>query len=212
MKSGIRSFKHELQYYKSGRESIIGCDEVGRGCLAGPVVAAAVVFDWSKPEDIRRLARLAVIHDSKKLTAEQREFADKLIRTVALKVSVGVVSVKVIDKINILQASLRAMKRGIAALCPDSEERAIILIDGNQKIPGIMHAQETVIGGDGKVFSIAAASIVAKVYRDKLMAKLHQGYPVYGWDKNKGYGTPTHKKALKKHGITEHHRVSFVHL
>ncbi len=210
MKSGIRSFKKELEHHKAGRAVIIGCDEVGRGCLAGPVVAAAVSFDWKMTEDMKRLARTIVVADSKVLTPAQREAADEAIRAIAVEVRVGVVSVGVIDKINILQASLRAMKRVVGA--GPGAGPAIVLVDGNQKIPGIDHAQETIIGGDGKVFSIAAASIVAKVYRDRLMVKLHQEFPEYNWDQNKGYGTKAHKKALRKFGLTPHHRTSFIHL
>jgi len=210
MKIGIRSFKIEQDHLKKGRTVIIGCDEVGRGCLAGPVVAAAVCFDWKMKEDVQRLARTIVVADSKVLTPAQREAADKAIRSIAVEVRVGVVSVGVIDKINILQASLRAMKRAVGA--GPCAGPAIILIDGNQKIPGIDHVQETIVGGDGKVFSIAAASIVAKVYRDRLMAKLHQEFPEYNWERNKGYGTKAHKAALQKHGLTPHHRASFIHL
>jgi ribonuclease HII len=212
-KLGIVDFKREKKHFGASFE-IIGCDEVGRGCIAGPVVAAAVIFDWSKPEEIRNLARAVRIDDSKKLSKAEREEADKEIRKIAKSVKIGVVSVGMIDKINILQASLRAMRqaigasrRGMAAPCP-----YIALIDGNQKIAELECDQEVIIGGDGKVFSIAAASIVAKVYRDRLMVREHKKYPKYDWEKNKGYGTAFHKAALLKFGLTPLHRKTFCHI
>lgn len=204
-------FTHERAYFQGGITTIIGCDEVGRGCLAGPVVAAAIFFDWSKGRELERLRKSVAIADSKTLSPSAREEADVAIREVAKGFSIGIVDVPIIDKINILQASLRAMKEAVQKL-PVSEEDSIVLIDGNQKIPHFSFAQKTIIDGDAKLFSIAAASIIAKVYRDNLMKKYHEEYPMYGWDKNMGYGTPFHKKALFAHGLSPHHRKTFCHI
>lgn len=213
MKKGITSFKTEIRHVGNGRIFVIGCDEVGRGCLAGPVVAGAVLFDWSKKPEIEALAKRVFITDSKAMTHADRLIASKEIRKLAIGVGIGVVSVSRIDEINILQASLLAMRHAVTKARKDFKNKKSfqILVDGNKSIPGILDQQETVIGGDGKVFSIAAASIVAKVYRDKLMEKLHGDFPEYAWEKNKGYGTKAHREAILKHGLTEHHRVSFCH-
>lgn len=177
-----------------------GCDEAGRGCLAGPVFAAAVILPKKfNPE-------YAGINDSKKLTDKQRKLLRPIIEKEALAWAVAEVSAEEIDKINILNASFLAMHRAIDQLkiIPQS-----LLIDGNRftKYKKIPH--NCIIEGDGKYMSIAAASILAKTYRDDHMDELHKKFPMYDWLNNRAYGTAKHYEALKKHGITEHHRKSF---
>jgi ribonuclease HII len=179
---------------------VCGVDEVGRGPLAGPVLAAAVVLDPDHmPRGFRRL-----IDDSKMLSAEERDAAYAEIRRCAL-IGLGAASVREIDRINILRASLLAMRRAVAALGirPD-----LALVDGNQD-PALPCPVRTVVGGDAKSLSVAAASIVAKVTRDLLMRELAPRYPGYGWEHNAGYSTPDHRRAIAELGITHHHRRSF---
>ncbi|MGL4292501.1 MAG: ribonuclease HII [Bacteroidales bacterium] len=175
-----------------------GCDEAGRGCLAGPVFAAAVIL----PEDFE----CEQLNDSKKLTEKQRYMLRPLIEEKALAWAVGIVNEKEIDEINILQASFLAMHRAIGGLKITPEH---LLIDGNRfKVYGeIPHT--TVVKGDEKMLSIAAASVLAKTYRDDFMMEIHQKYPVYGWDKNKGYPSAAHRKAIAANGPCEFHRLSF---
>ncbi|HTJ62389.1 MAG TPA: ribonuclease HII [Alphaproteobacteria bacterium] len=178
---------------------VVGIDEVGRGPLAGPVVAAAVVLP-------RRIPRILTreVDDSKKLSQADRERLDLEIRGCAV-VGVGEASVEEIDRLNILQAAFLAMRRAVAelAVVPD-----LALVDGNAH-PGLPMPCQMVIGGDGIHLSIAAASIVAKVVRDRHMITLADLHPEYGWHTNVGYGTQTHRDALKKYGPTPHHRTSF---
>jgi ribonuclease HII len=178
---------------------VAGIDEVGRGPLAGPVVAAAVILPHRLP---RALAR--DVDDSKKLSVLNRERLDIEIRGCAT-IGVGQASVEEIDSINILQAAFLAMRRAVAQLsvAPD-----MVLVDGNQH-PGLPVPCQMVIGGDGIHLSIAAASIVAKVVRDRLMYALAEAHPEYGWSTNVGYGTQEHRNALKRFGPTRHHRTSF---
>ncbi len=179
---------------------ICGIDEVGRGPLAGPVVAAAVVIHRARaPKDI-----LAQINDSKKLTAKKRLYLFNKINEFA-DVSVAECNVEEIDKINILQASLKAMQQAYAGL---DARPAVALIDGN-RAPKLPCKTETIVEGDGKSLSIAAASIIAKHYRDSLMIRIANDFPHYGWATNAGYGTAEHLKALEIHGVTVHHRRSF---
>lgn len=178
---------------------VAGLDEVGRGPLAGPVVAAAVIFPVKPPKGLMR-----DIDDSKKLAAEAREFLDGEIRGCAV-VSIAEASVGEIDSINILQASLLAMRRAVAGLATAPD---MVLVDGRED-PKLPMPCQPVIGGDGIHLSIAAASIVAKVFRDRLMATLDETHPEYGWATNAGYGTEFHRNALKKFGPTIHHRTSF---
>ena len=176
-------------------------DEVGRGPLAGPVVAAAVVFPTGVP---RRLAGL--LDDSKKLTAEQRLVAFQALRQSGrAEIAVGAASVAEIDRLNILRAALLAMCRAVARL---PEPPDVALVDGNQPPPLACDVQ-CVIGGDGRSLSIAAASIVAKVLRDRAMTRLAVRFPGYGWDSNAGYATELHIAALRRLGPTRHHRPSF---
>jgi len=183
---------------------VAGIDEAGRGPLAGPVTAAAVIVrDLAMP---RRLARR--IDDSKKLTAEEREdvFA-RLHDCASVSIAIGMASVEEIDRINILQATFLAMQRALAALpaAPD-----IALVDGNQAPRQLGCAVRTVVKGDAISLSIAAASIVAKVTRDRLMRDLANSHPPYGWQRNVGYGTAEHRAAIEQYGPTQHHRMSFM--
>ena len=182
---------------------VCGIDEAGRGPLAGPVVAAAVIFDQQAiPRRLRR-----ELDDSKKLTREEREEFFPLIKGCA-RIGVGAASVAEIDRINILQATFLAMRRAVVRLgtVPD-----IALVDGNQP-PALSCAIRTVIGGDGLSLSIAAASVIAKVTRDKLMRALASRYGGYGWETNVGYGTEEHRAAILALGPTKHHRMSFAPL
>ena len=174
-----------------------GVDEVGRGPLAGPVVAAAVILDE------RRLIR--GLNDSKLLTAEERERLDREIRRRAICVSVASASVAEIDSLNILRAALLAMQRAVEGL---AQQPQIVLVDGNQR-PTLAMPVRTVVGGDARVRAISAASIVAKVHRDALCMQLHEEHPQYGFDSHKGYSTPEHLNALREHGACPHHRRSF---
>ena len=175
-----------------------GCDEAGRGCLAGPVVAAAVILpkNFNPP----------LLTDSKRLSENQRESLVPIIKETALAYAVGVVDHMEIDKINILNASFLAMHRAVQGL---NQVPEWLLIDGNRfnPYPNISHT--CVVKGDSKYFSIAAASILAKTYRDELMADYHQEFPIYGWDKNKGYPTKFHRNAILEHGSCHLHRKSF---
>lgn len=175
-----------------------GCDEAGRGCLAGPVYAAAVIL----PKQFKN----AAINDSKKLNNKQRKELRTIIEKNAVAWAVAHASVEEIDEINILNASILAMHRAIDQLkiIPQS-----LLIDGNRFKQHRAIPHTCIIDGDEKYMSIAAASILAKTYRDDYMELLHEQYPVYDWLNNKAYGTPAHREAIRQHGITIHHRKSF---
>ena len=181
---------------------IAGVDEVGRGALFGPVVAAAVILPDSS------LAELSVsgVTDSKQLSGVQRLRLARQIRKTALGCQIGIASVQEIDRLNILQASLLAMKRAILKL---GSFPVLCLIDGNQRIPSLPIPQQTVVKGDQKLLTIAAASIVAKVWRDELIVRLAAKYPEYDLVTNKGYGTPRHRLALQQFGSSALHRTSF---
>lgn len=175
---------------------VCGVDEAGRGPWAGPVLAAAVILDPARVP--------AGIDDSKKLTAAKRAALFEML-TACARIGIGAASVREIDALNILQATLLAMRRAVEAL-PLRPDHA--LIDGN-RAPGLNCPVTTVVQGDGRSLSIAAASIIAKVTRDKLMQRLAARYPAYGWDRNMGYGAPAHQAGLAQAGITPHHRLSF---
>ena len=194
----------EMEAWAEGSRWVAGVDEVGRGPLFGPVVAAAVVL----PADEELRARLAGLNDSKQLTEEERERFDELVRGVALAWAVAEVDVETIDRINILQASKLAMKIAVESLCQRGCEPDHLLIDGNQKIDAVCR-QRTIVQGDARSMSIAAASVVAKVYRDRLLCELDVRYPGYGLANNKGYATPEHREALQRLGTTDLHRRSF---
>ena len=189
-----------LSRYNLNMANEAGCDEVGRGCLAGPVVAAAVILpiDYFNTD----------IDDSKKLSKKKKDLLYADIVNNAISYSIQESSVQEIEEINILQASQLAMRRALTALTPKPE---YILIDGNYWKDVLKIPYSAIVKGDGKYLSIAAASILAKVYRDNLMVKLAQEFPMYDWQNNAGYGTKKHKLGLEKHGKTVHHRAKFLH-
>jgi ribonuclease HII len=186
----------ELLFFHTPNCHEAGCDEAGRGCLAGPVVAAAVIL--SGP--------IHGLNDSKQLSKKKREEFRMLIESEALAYAVAVVSPKRIDQINILQASIEAMKLALDQLKVLPEH---IIVDGTMFSPYNEIKYTTIIKGDTKFQSIAAASILAKTYRDELMEDLHVSHPNYSWNKNKGYPTLAHRKAILEFGPTTHHRTSF---
>jgi len=190
--------KSGLELFLEAGRIEAGCDEAGRGCLAGPVVAAAVIL----PENFEN----ELLNDSKKLTEKQRYQLRPIIEEKALAFGVGIVSHTEIDEINILNASFLAMHRAVDQLKLEPEH---LLIDGNRfkAYPKIGHT--CVVKGDGKLLPIAAASILAKTYRDDLMNALHAQFPNYAWEKNKGYPTAAHRKAIEQFGVSPHHRLSF---
>lgn len=182
----------------SGKELECGCDEAGRGCLAGPVVAAAVIIphDFDCPE----------LNDSKQLSEKQRNRIREFIEENAVAWQVAIVSEKKIDEINILNASILAMHKAVDGLktTPD-----FIIVDGNKFKPYQNIPHQTIVKGDAKYLSIAAASVLAKTHRDEIMKQLHSEFPQYDWDKNKAYPTAKHREAIKKFGITPYHRLSY---
>lgn len=186
-----------LPYY---REGIIeaGCDEAGRGCLAGPVYAAAVILPPDYHNDL--------LNDSKQLSEKRRNELRAIIERDAVSWAVGIVDNQEIDQINILNASILAMHRALDQLtvCPQE-----IIVDGNRFRPYRDIPHTTIVKGDGKYMSIAAASILAKTHRDECMLALHQQYPQYHWDSNKGYPAPVHRQAIRLHGTTPYHRLTF---
>jgi len=175
-----------------------GTDEAGRGCLAGPVTAAAVIL----PHDFEN----ALLNDSKKLSEKQRAALAPIIEKEALCFHVVHLEPIIIDDINILNASIQAMQESILQLTPQPE---FIIVDGNRFKPVGKIPFQTIIKGDGKYLSIAAASILAKTYRDAYMDRIHEEYPMYQWNKNKGYPTQEHREAIRQYGITPYHRKSF---
>jgi ribonuclease HII len=177
---------------------VAGMDEVGRGPLAGPVVACAIVM----PADVRAIRG---VDDSKQLTAAVREQLAVRIRARALRIGIGAASSREIDRLNIYHATTLAMRRALAALgeAPDH-----LVLDG-KPVRTLGHVHTAVVGGDAKCYSVACASILAKVARDRLMARLAIRYPAYGWDHNSGYATAHHLAAIDEHGVTPHHRASF---
>lgn len=197
--SGRRpTFEREAALWNAGRTIVAGIDEVGRGPLAGPVVAAAVVFPAGQ-QAIRGL------RDSKVLPPEKRERLAAVIRARAIAVGIGAASVHEIDRLNIRRATILAMRRALARLALAPHE---VLVDG-LAVPELGCAHVAIVDGDACCQSIAAASVVAKTVRDRLMRRLAARYPAYAWDDNKGYGTPEHLDALGALGPTRHHRMSF---
>lgn len=193
-------FSIEDDARNNGYQIIAGVDEAGRGPWCGPVVAGAAILDPAAlPDDL-----LKGLDDSKKLKAEKRETLFERLKEHAI-IGVGEASVEEIDQFNILAATMMAMKRAVDDLKTPVD---LALIDGN-KTPDLDCPAQAVVKGDGKSLSIAAASIVAKVTRDKIMEKLGADFPGYGWEKNAGYGTKAHQEALAAHGVTPHHRKSF---
>ncbi len=175
-----------------------GCDEAGRGCLAGPVFAAAVILP--------KHAIHPLLNDSKQLTEQERYTLRPIIEQEALSFAVAAIDHEEIDRINILQASIKAMHLAVDKLSIQPE---LLLIDGNRFKPYLGIAHQTIVGGDAKYASIAAASILAKTYRDDYMIALHETYPQYDWKQNKGYGTVHHRQMIKTHGLSAFHRKTF---
>jgi len=175
-----------------------GCDEAGRGCLSGPVFAAAVILpkEYTHP----------LLNDSKQLTKIQRELLRDEIRQNALDWAVAQVDPATIDEINILNASFLAIGMAVKKL---KQKPGFLLIDGNRFKSDLDIPFQCIVKGDGKYFSIAAASVLAKTFRDDYMKQIHEEYPLYGWHRNKGYPTPAHQEALASYGITPYHRKSF---
>ncbi len=175
-----------------------GCDEAGRGCLAGPVYAAAVILDPKR--------QIRGLDDSKKLTEKVREQLRPEIEEKALFWAVGSYSNQEIDKVNILKASFFSMHRALDQL---KGTPGLLLIDGNRFIPYKNIEHKCIVKGDSKYQSIAAASILAKTYRDEFMMRIHREFPNYHWDQNKGYPTTKHREGIRKHGVSPYHRMSF---
>ncbi len=184
-------------YLQAGRLEA-GCDEAGRGCLAGPVFAAAVIL----PQDFRD----PLLNDSKQLTERRRYQLREVIQREALAWALGVATNQEIDEINILRASILAMHRAVAALKLRPQH---LLIDGNRFMPYEDIPHTTVVKGDATYMSIAAASVLAKTYRDDYMKQIHLEYPQYHWDQNKGYPAPVHREAIRQYGTTPYHRLTF---
>lgn len=187
-----------LKLNYSGFEYECGTDEAGRGCLAGPVTAAAVIL----PKNFKNI----ILNDSKQLSVSKRETLKPIIETEALTFAFTHVFPSEIDKINILNASILAMHQSIVKLDPTPE---YIIVDGNKFKPLNNIPFDTIIKGDSKYLSIAAASVLAKTYRDAYMEKIHEEFPMYNWKQNKGYPTREHREAIRKHGATKYHRKSF---
>ncbi len=203
------NLRKEKYLWKKGYKHVAGLDEAGRGPLAGPVVAAAVIISTKRKKKNAKLqfkakSLLKEVKDSKKLNPKRRETLYKLlVKEPNIEWGIGRVSEKMIDKINILKATKFAMKKAVSNLKID-----YLILDGNFKID--LHIpQKSIRKGDSKVFSIAAASIIAKVTRDRMMKRYHKKHPEYGFDKHKGYATKFHRQALKKHGPCKIHRMSF---
>lgn len=177
-----------------------GCDEAGRGCLAGPVCAAAVILPREFSHEL--------LNDSKQMSEKNRYKLREVIETQALAWAVEMISPEQIDQINILNASFLAMSGAVSKLAIEPE---LLLIDGNRFRSTLDIPFECFVGGDGRYAAIAAASVLAKTYRDDYMMGLHEQFPLYGWDRNKGYPTREHRLAIDQHGVTPHHRMSFNH-
>ena len=198
----------EKKLFKSGYRYVFGVDEVGMGCLAGPVVVCAVrvTKDFYK----KNHPKLRGLRESKLLSAIQREkFAKELMKEKNLVYAISSISPKVIDKINIYQAARLGMKNAIKKLKPNFDLKTIVLVDGKTKIKGVDYEQMPIVKGDRKIFAIACASVIAKVYRDKIITKYAKKYPNYGFEKHKGYGTKYHQAQLVAFGPCEIHRKSF---
>jgi len=187
-----------LKSYLYNNLTEAGCDEAGRGCLAGPVVAAAVIL----PKNYRH----PVLTDSKKLTPNMRTILRDEIINSAIAWNVAFIDNHEIDELNILRASIKAMHVAVDGL---KKKPQFLLVDGNRFFPYKNIGYKTIVRGDGLFFSIAAASVLAKTFRDEYMEKIHNEFPLYGWNKNKGYATFFHRDAIMKHGITSYHRRSF---
>lgn len=210
------NFDLENEFISRGYDFVIGIDEAGRGPLAGPVVACAAILKNSKLRDVNcGIKEVDLIRDSKTLSEKQRENIFDFIQENFFW-GVGMCDHETIDRMNIMEASFLAMKKAIKSLLKkiehrqkNREEKIMILVDGNKKIPNFTMEQRAIVGGDKVVKSISAASIIAKVSRDKIMEEMHKKYPEYGFKRHKGYGTKFHVEALQKNGLCGIHRKSF---
>ncbi len=199
----------EKKYWGDGVRIVVGIDEAGRGPLAGPVVAGAVFIVSDNLEKMTKEKEISLIRDSKTLSSKQREKAYELIVN-NFPCGVGLSSHETIDRTNILQASFLAMKKAIFDLKRKiSCDADLLLVDGRSVIPNISLKQKNIINGDRDIFSISAASIIAKVTRDRMMLEFHEKFPEYSFDRHKGYGTKLHFEMIDRHGICEIHRKSF---
>ncbi len=205
-------FQYEIKTQKLGYDYIIGCDEVGRGSLAGPVVAGAVLFKIKELVAGKKREWFKDVRDSKRLTPVSRTVLNTQLMLHAQGYATARVSHTKIDRINIHNASLQAMHNAVQEVLKISKcnpSKVLVCVDGKFAIPKLHVAQEAVVNGDDLVFSVSAASIIAKVYRDHFMMKLDAKFPKYYFGKHKGYGTQVHIKALRKHGLSPLHRQSF---
>lgn len=201
------TYKNEIQKQGQGFALVAGCDEVGIAPLAGPVVAATVILDAGSITGQRSKTKWWYrVRDSKTVNEGEREELLPFIKDHCVDFAVGIADRETIDEINIHQAAMLAMKRSVEGL---KQSPDYLFLDGIHKIKNISVEQQTVIGGDGKILSIAAASIVAKVARDQILRQLHEEFPQYGFDKHKGYPTKFHRQAIDKFGLTPEHRSSF---
>ncbi len=182
----------------SGYQFEVGTDEAGRGCLCGPVVAAAVILPLNYRNEL--------LNDSKQLSEAKRKILRPIIEKDALAFGISFIDEKEVDQLNVLQASITGMQRSISIMSITPE---YIIVDGNKFRPYKDIPFKTIVKGDAKFMSIAAASVLAKTYRDDFMAKIHMEFPEYNWRKNKGYPTKEHRNAIKEHGITKYHRKTF---
>lgn len=199
-------FDKENSLFSSGHQIVCGIDEAGRGPLAGPVVAAAVSLDVKTCSTLAKQELLEYIKDSKKLTAKKRDELFDFIQNDFCEVGVGICDHESIDRINILEATFLAMKKAVSVL---RQKPDFTLLDGKFMIPNSSLKQEAIVNGDDLVLSIAAASIIAKVARDRMMDEFHEQYPIYGFDKHRGYGTKAHMEAVAQYGPCPIHRKSF---
>ncbi|MBI4779612.1 ribonuclease HII [Candidatus Falkowbacteria bacterium] len=192
----------EKKLFSQGYKIIGALDEAGRGPLAGPVVAACVIFN----ANVSINNELTKVNDSKKLTEKTREYLFELIKKNFIEVGIGICDHKTIDRINILQATFLAMKKAISSV---KNKPSLIIIDGSAKLPNYSTPQQAYVRGDERLFTIAAASIIAKVTRDRIMQEMDKLYPDYGFGRHKGYGTKFHLEKLEQHGPCAIHRLSF---
>lgn len=203
------SLDYENHLFEQGYHLVGGVDEAGRGPLAGPVVAAVVLIDRSFQEKFSEFPLLTQIKDSKKISPKKRQRLTEEIKKHCPNIGIGICDNDTIDRMNILQASFLAMKKSLSDLRTGPD---LILVDGKFRLPKCSYDQKSFPQGDRKIFSIAAASIVAKVTRDAMMEEYHKEHPDYGFDQHKGYGTKQHMDALKQHGPCSIHRRSFAPL
>lgn len=211
MKQQTPTLEEEKKLWSRGYNVVVGVDEVGRGPLAGPVVSAACFLDNPSSENLKKILNLG-IKDSKKVSEKKREAIFEEVKSFKfVKWGLGVVDEKMIDKINVLEASLLSMKKAVENLNIKNKQNAFLLVDGRELVPDFYMSQKSIISGDAKVFSIALASIMAKVTRDRIMRLYAKKYPEYFFQKHKGYGTKLHFEAIKKYGACKIHRKTFLH-